>query len=161
MRTSTLRSAVYLSALLGIVVSLFAFAELEDVALRGICTVNSFFSCATVDRSGLTTTLGIPDYLWGVGGFVLIFALAAVAERHPSAPRWANALVLLTTAGVALSVYFLYVELVQIGAFCLVCGTAYLLGVVAWLAAIGLARRAGRPAPEDDAGAAGDDPEPA
>jgi len=149
METRALRSAVYLSALLGIVVSLFALAEFLDASLRGICSVNSFFSCATVDNSGRTTTFGVPDYLWGVGGFVVIFVVAALGERRPTDRRLADGLVLVTTLGVALSVYFLYVELALIHALCLVCAAAYLLGAVGWIAAIGLARHVRRPPPDD------------
>jgi len=155
METRQLRSAVYLGALLGIVVSLFALAEFLDASLRGICSVNSFFSCATVDNSGRTTTFGIPDYLWGVGGFVVIFVVAALGERRPTDRRLADGLVLITTLGVALSIYFLYVELVLIDALCVVCAAAYLLGVVAWVGAIGIARNSRRAPPDD----ADDDPD--
>jgi uncharacterized membrane protein len=51
------------------------------------------------------------------------------------------ALLGVTTAGVGLSVYLLYVELVEIRGLCPVCISAYLLGGVAWIGAIGLAYR--------------------
>jgi len=141
MKTRDLRSATSLAAGLGLLVAIFAAAEFFDSALRGICSINSFFSCALVDQSGRTTTLGIPDYLWGIGGFVLILVLAGLAERSPKDVRYAYALVLLTSAGVALSFYFLYVELALIHAVCLVCAVDYLFGGVAWAGSVALARR--------------------
>ena len=147
MRTRDVRSVVYLAAGLGLIVAIFAAAEFLDPSLRSVCTVNSFFSCGKVDASALTSTLGVPDYLWGVLGFVAILLVAALAERHRKDRRYAYALLGLTTAGVGLSLYLLYVELAEIQALCLVCASAYLLGGVAWLGAIELTRRALRRGP--------------
>jgi uncharacterized membrane protein len=153
MRITTLRSAIYLAAGIGLVVSLFAAAEFFDTSLRAICSPNSFFSCSYVDQSGKTTTLGIPDYLWGVGGFVLLLGFASVAEKRPRDVRAADALALLATVGVALSLYFLYVELAEIHAVCPVCATAYLFGGIVWVGSIALARktRTGDLSGEDEA----------
>ena len=150
MRVRTLRSVVYLAAGLGLIVAVFAAAEFFDASLRSICSVSSFFSCQLVDQSGLTTTLGVPDYLWGIGGFVAILVVAALAEQRPADRRRAYALLGVTTAGVALSLYLLYVELAQIHALCLVCVSAYLLCGVAWVGAIAVARRV--PDESDDDG---------
>ncbi len=140
MQVRAWRSVVFFAAGLGLVVALFAAAEFFDAALRNICSVSSFFSCAAVDDSGRTTTLGVPDYAWGIGGFVAILVVAGIGEKRPTSAPWAWGLVVLTTGGVALSAYLLYVELVLIGALCLVCASAYLLGVVAWVGAFGTAR---------------------
>lgn len=144
MRTRAIRSVIYFGAGLGLLVSLFAAAEFFDASLRAVCTISSFFSCAAVDSSGLTSTLGIPDYLWGIGGFVLIFVVAGVAEARRKAPVWEYLLLLMTTAGVGLSLYFTYVELARIGAFCVVCGTAYAMGAVSWVGSILLVRKRAR-----------------
>ncbi len=153
MRTRTLRSAIYLAAGIGLVVSFFAAAEFFDASLRAICSVNSFFSCSYVDQSGRTTTLGVPDFLWGIGGFVALLGTAGVAEKRPRDLRAAYALLTLATAGVALSLYLLYVELGEIHALCPVCVTAYLFGGIVWVLAIALARttRARRLGEEEDA----------
>lgn len=149
MKTRDVRSLIGLAAGLGLVVAIFSAAEFFDAGLRGICTVNSFFSCKVVDESGRTSTFGIPDYLWGIGGFVGILVVAALAERFPADPRGAYGLALLTSAGVALSLYFLWVELAQIHALCLVCATDYGFGAIAWVGALVLAVRARRGVPEE------------
>jgi len=141
METRTLRSVVYLGAGLGIIASIFSGLETYYASLRAVCSINSFLSCGKVDSSGLTSTLGIPDYLWGIGGFILIFVIAAIAEARPRDRRPEYLLLLVTSAGIALAAYFLYVELALIGAFCIVCGTSYVMGLVAWGGAIGLVRR--------------------
>ena len=152
MRTRDLRSLAALAAGLGLLVSLFAAAEFFDASLRAICSVNGSISCGAVDQSGRTSTLFVPDYLWGVGGFVALLVVAAIAERRPADLRWAYGFVGLASAGVALSAYLLYVELALIHALCPVCVAAYLLGAVVWVSAIALLRRArARAARADDA----------
>jgi uncharacterized membrane protein len=144
MRTRDLRSLTSLAAGLGLLVAIFAAAEFFDASLRGVCSINSFFSCALVDESGRTSTLGIPDYLWGIGGFVAILVVAALAERNDDDVRWAYALVFFTTGGVAFAFYFLYVELALIHALCIVCAADYILGGIAWAGALALAMRTRR-----------------
>jgi uncharacterized membrane protein len=156
MKTRDLRSLLALAAILGLVVALFAAAEFFDASLRSLCTVNAFVSCQLVDQSGKTTTFGIQDYLWGVGGFVLILLFAVVAERRRDEPVWTYGVLALTTAGVAFSAYFLYVELALIHAFCLVCAADYGFGILAWAAAIPLTVRARRRRAADAADRASD-----
>ncbi|MGP8078229.1 MAG: vitamin K epoxide reductase family protein [Thermoplasmata archaeon] len=144
MKTRDLRSLTGLAAGLGLLVAIFAAAEFFDASLRGICSINSFFSCALVDESGRTTTFGVQDYLWGIGGFVLILVLAGLAEQRKENPLWAYALVVVTTAGVAFSFYFLYVELALIHALCIVCATDYVFGGIAWVGAVALGLRTRR-----------------
>lgn len=144
MRARTYRTLVALGGLVGLLVAVFAAIEFYDASLSVVCTVNAFFSCALIAHSGKTTTLGIQDYFWGIAGFVAILVLAAVSERRRRDERVAYLLLLVTTAGVGLAAYFLYVELVVIGGLCPVCLLAYLCGGIAWVGALGLARRAYR-----------------
>jgi uncharacterized membrane protein len=141
MRTRSIRSLIYFASGLGLIVALFATAEFLDPALTAVCTFNSVVSCTTVANSGLTYTLGVPDWAWGVAGFVAILAVAVLAEQHRDDVRWAYALLGLTTAGVGLAMYLLYLEVFRIGAICPVCVSAYVFGIVAWVGAILLVRR--------------------
>src|SRR5208282_5437284 len=101
MKTRDLRSLTSLAARLGLLVAIFSAAEFYNASLRGICSINSFFSCALVDESGRTSTFWIPDYAWGIGGFVAILLVAGLAEQRAAEPWWGYGLVALTTAGVA------------------------------------------------------------
>ncbi len=132
MKPDAVRSLIILAGLLGLVVSLFAAAEFFEASLRSVCSINSFFSCSVVDQSGKTSTLGLPDYLWGIGGFVVILVVSGAVDRWPESRPALNLLLIFTTAGVALSAYFLYVQLAEIGALCVVCATAYGFGILAW-----------------------------
>ena len=146
MKTSNVRGVIYLAGGIGLLVAIFAAAEFYTASLRSVCSINQFFSCATVDQSGKTTTLGIQDYLWGVGGFLALLVVAGLAERRPRDVRPAYLLTLFSTGAVALSVYFIYVQLAEIHALCVVCATAEVFGGIVWVASIALARRTSRAA---------------
>ncbi|MFZ0829977.1 MAG: vitamin K epoxide reductase family protein [Thermoplasmata archaeon] len=141
MRSETLHAILPLAIVAGLALSLFAAAESLDPALQGVCSVNAFFSCHKVDASAYTTTLGIPDYLWGVGGFAALFVLDVQVYRLGRG-RWLDALTVLSGIGVLLSVYFGYLELVKIDALCLVCFGSYLANVATFLTAALLRRPA-------------------
>lgn len=141
MRTRDLRSVIYLAGGLGVIVSIYTYLETVQASLQKYCTINSYVSCGAVASSGKTTTLGIPDSFIGIGGFVLVLIVAAIAERRRPELLWPQLLFLLATVGVAFSLYFLYVELVEIHALCPVCLTAWVLGWVVWGASIVLVRR--------------------
>jgi uncharacterized membrane protein len=144
MRSADLRGVVYLAGGVGLLVSIFSAAEFYTASLRSVCSINGFLSCGAVDRSGLTSTLGIPDYAWGIGGFVALLLVAGLAERSPRDVRPAYALTTLATGAVGLSGYFLYLQLVRIHALCIVCASAEFLGGLVWLASIALAVRTTR-----------------
>jgi uncharacterized membrane protein len=155
--TRSLRSFIYLTAGIGLIISIFSALEFYEASLRSLCTYSAFFSCGAVDTSGHTTTFGVPDYLWGIGGFLLILVLAGIAESRPSRRAWPNLLALVTVFGVAFSAYFLYVQLAVIGALCVICLSADLFGWLACGGALALVRRTdvgaerdGTEAPEPD-----------
>jgi len=144
MRTRTYRTLVYMGGGLGIIAAAFSGAEFYDAQLAKSCTVNSVVSCTKILNSGLTTTLGIQDWVWGIGGFIVILALAALAELRRREAWIPYLLLFVTTGGLAISVYFGYVEVVQIGGVCPVCIAAYAMGAVAWVGSVGLALKAYR-----------------
>ena len=160
MRTASLRGLIYLSGGVGLLVAIFSAAEFYQASLRSVCSINQFFSCATVDRSGLTTTLGIQDYVWGIAGFVALLIVAGIAEKRPRDVRPAYLLTALATGAVGLSGYFLYVQLAEIHALCVVCATAETLGGILWLGSIALAVRTARKATGRAAPADGPSAEP-
>lgn len=144
-RAESLHRLTLLGIVAGIALSLFAAWETLDPALSGVCSVNPLISCSAVDRSGLTTTLGIPDWAWGLGGFALMLGLDVVAFRTWRRP-WVGAVALVAAGGVAFASYLAYVEVVQIGAICPVCFGSYAADAIVLASALTLWRRSA----EDD-----------
>ena len=158
MRTRSLRSGVYLAAGAGLIVSIYSAYETAHAG-AGICNINAYISCSAVATSGHTTTFGIQDYWLGIGGFLLIIAVAAVAEQQRNYAT-AVALAFVTSLGVAMAAYFLYLEVAVIGALCLVCVAAYLMGVAAWLPSLLILRRTSLRAQKTKGRAEADDGNP-
>jgi uncharacterized membrane protein len=144
MKTRSLWTYLYLTTGLGLIVSIYAGLETLDPALRSSCTISSYFSCSAVDASGFTTTLGIPDAVIGIVGFILILAVAQLTERHKRDLRFFYGLLFFTTGGVAFASYFAAVEVTEIHALCPVCTTAYAFGILVWVGAIALTFRTRR-----------------
>jgi len=141
MRTRSIRSVIYFAAGLGLITSIFTYVESLEASLQSLCTVNAFVSCSAVAHSGKTTLFGISDSFIGIGGFILILVVAAIAESRRREMLWPYLLLFLTTGGVALSFYFGYVELGEIHALCPVCLTAYVFGFIAWGGSIALVQK--------------------
>ncbi|MGA7860263.1 MAG: vitamin K epoxide reductase family protein [Thermoplasmata archaeon] len=139
MRSETLHAILPLAIVAGLAFALFSAVETLDPALRGFCSVSPFLSCSKVDQSNYTTTLGIPDYAWGIGGFAVMFLLDVQVYRLGRG-RWLDALMLVSAAGFAFSLYFTAIELFVIHAFCLVCFASYLANAVVLVTAVLLRR---------------------
>ncbi|MCI4353974.1 MAG: vitamin K epoxide reductase family protein [Thermoplasmata archaeon] len=139
MRAETVHALLLMGILVGLAFSVFAAYETTHPAVQGVCSPNSFVSCQKIDTSGHTTTLGIEDWLWGIGGFVVLLAFDIPLYRTWKR-EWLLAVTALSALGAILSVYFAYVELAIIQGLCPVCLSAYLCNVVVLGCAVYLMR---------------------
>ena len=124
MRAETAHALVLLGLVAGLAFSTYAWYESVNTSAQGLCSINSYVSCGKIDTSGHTTTLGIQDYLWGIGGFVVMLALDIPLYRSWNR-RLLEFLTVVSAAGAILSVYFAYLELVVIQGLCIICLGAY------------------------------------
>jgi uncharacterized membrane protein len=154
-KAESVHAALLLVVIAGLGLSAFATAETYLPSLQNGCSISPFFSCTAVDRSGHTTTLGVPDWAIGLAGFVVLLALEIPLYR-----TWRRdllkAVVLVSALGLAVSAYLGYVELAVIHALCPVCFSTYLadaavFGLSLWLLA------SSRPTGDDEPA---DGPEP-
>lgn len=151
MDARTLHALIPIAILAGLAFSGYAWYESTHPAAQGSCSVNGFVSCSKVDNSAHTTTLGVSDYWFGIGGFLALLVLDVPLLRTYK-PEWLYALVGLSTIGVGLAVYLAYIELAVINALCLICTGAYLSNVVVWGLALGLVWQRRRSATDDEDG---------
>ncbi len=140
MDARTLHAILPVALVIGLAFSVFAAYETVYPAAESACSLNAFVSCAKVDQSGMTTTFGLEDYWAGIAGFVVMLSVDIPLFRTWK-PVWLHTLLGLSALGLVAAVYFGYVELVVIGALCLICFGAYLSNVVVFAVALALFRQ--------------------
>ena len=98
----------------------------------------SIGQCETVNLSKWATLWGVPVAVWGVGFYVLLFAvaLAGTTDRFVDAPWVSHALLGLTSWGVLFSGWLTYLELFVINAVCMFCVISAILVTVIFLVSV-------------------------
>jgi uncharacterized membrane protein len=139
MKAETVHQLLLLGILVGLAFAIYAALESTIPGLQGSCHVNSYISCGKIDNSGHTTTLGIQDYNWGIGGFVVMLLLDIPLYRTWRRD-WLQVVTLVSGLGAVLSIYFAYLELFVIQGLCPVCLGAYLSNVAVFACAVYLLR---------------------
>ena len=135
-----IRRLVALLALAGI----FLATYLTLYKLGYIGTLScSVGSCETVQTSRWATFLGLPVAAWGVGFYVLVFALATMwsVGSFAGSPALGWALLLVTGWGVIFSGWLTYLELFVINAICQWCVVSAILAAVLFVLVVVERRR--------------------
>ncbi len=94
--------------------------------------------CETVNLSKWATFAGLPVAVWGVGFYILLFAVALLGttERFVDATWVSHALLGLTAWGVVFSGWLTYLELYVIHAICMFCVASAVLVAVTFLVSV-------------------------
>ncbi|MGI0131505.1 MAG: vitamin K epoxide reductase family protein [Thermoplasmata archaeon] len=143
MKAENLHALIPVALGAGLLLSIYAAYETVNPAAQSSCSFTAFFSCGKVVESGRTTTLGIADYWYGIGGFLAMIAVDVPLYRTWDR-SWLKAFLALSTLGLILSVYLFALETFEIGAICPVCLGTYIANGIALAAAVVLWRN-GRP----------------
>ena len=130
------RMLMALIALIGVFVSLYL--TLYKLGYVGTLACGTG-SCEKVQLSKWGDFLGQPVAAWGVGYYLLVFAVAVagVQERFAGSPRLTTTLLSVTGAGLLFSLWLTYLELFVIHALCRWClgsaaMTVVLFGLAVW-----------------------------
>ena len=116
---------------------------LADSALSGnelTCSIAGLEGCNAVADSPYANLFGIPLALYGTAFYAILFTLAAIALLLPSR-RLYGALLACGTLGVVASLYFLFVQIMFIGAICIYCLLSALITFVLFCLTLWLFRR--------------------
>jgi uncharacterized membrane protein len=121
------RMAVAVLALCGLLVS--AYLLLYKLGVVGSMVCGAGGGCERVQASPYAMFLGVPVAAYGVGGYLVLLAIALSGLREPqlarpAATRW---LAGLSALGVAFSLYLLWLELFVIHAICRWCSVSGVL----------------------------------
>ena len=126
------REIVAALALAGIFVALYLTLYKLGTIGELSCRVGS---CETVNSSPWAVFLGAPVAAWGVGFYIVLFAvaLAGLSQRFADSRRLSLALVLLSGWGVLFSGWLTYLELFVIHAICQWCVVSALIVLAIFL----------------------------
>lgn len=141
-RLQALMRAISLIAFSGIVVSSFSLYHHYATSETRFCRFGQSFDCDLVNRSPYSMVVGVPVALVGVGGYLLILALATVYREKAETPLM---LVIACTVGLSFSLYLTYIEGFVLAAWCVLCLAS--LALISFLTALStavLAMSAGR-----------------
>lgn len=125
----TKRMVVGLLALVGVFVSIYLTLYKLGYIGQLNCAVGS---CETVNTSRWATFLGLPVAAWGLGFYVVAFAVAmlAVQARYEDSRTLSLVLTGLTGWGVLFSGWLTYLELFVIDAICIWCVTSAIIVLI-------------------------------
>ena len=100
-------------------------------------------ACESVQASPWSDFLGVPVPLWGVAGYLLIFATALLGmqPRHSADRRIAMILLAASTYAFAFSMYLTWIEAVRIRAWCRWCVGSAIVATLLFLFALPELRR--------------------
>jgi uncharacterized membrane protein len=140
----TRRMLTALVALVGVFVALYLWLYKAGVIGTLACGAGS---CETVQLSKWATLLALPVAAWGVGYYVVVFAVAfmLVQDRWVDSRPLSLVLLALTSWGLIFSAWLTYLELFVIDAICRWCVVSAAIAVVLFVLAL-MDWRAGRAA---------------
>lgn len=123
------RQLLAVLSLAGVFLALYLTLYKTGVIGELACSVGK---CETVNLSKWATFLGLPVAAWGLGFYLVLFAvaMAGTTERYTHAAWVPTALVALTAWGVVFSAWLTYLELFVIHAVCMFCVVSAILVVV-------------------------------
>lgn len=129
----------FVVALVGLVISAYLTVEHFTGSTTLACPEGATINCAKVTSSSWSEIVGVPVAVLGLGYFVVVSALLSpwAWRRRALDPLR----IVAVTAGVAMVLYLVWVELFRVNALCLWCTavhacTVVLLGTVLWRVAI-------------------------
>lgn len=105
-------------ALAGVAVSSVSLYHHLGTSKTSFCDLGQSFNCDLVNRSRYSTVLGVPVALIGIAGYLMILALATVYREKAETPVM---LAIVSTFGLAFSVYLTYIEGHVLGVWCILC----------------------------------------
>jgi len=120
---------VALLSLVGVFVSIYLTLYKLGYIGQLNCAVGS---CETVNTSRWATFLGLPVAAWGLGFYLVVFAVSmlAIQERYEDSRALSVLLTGLTGWGVLFSGWLTYLELFVIDAICIWCVTSAIIVLI-------------------------------
>jgi uncharacterized membrane protein len=134
MRDQTLKLAIYITSVIGLVDALY----LTWVKLtHRVAFCGTYGGCETVNTSSYASILGIPIAVFGAGAYLVILILLFLENRGQFWKENSPILVFgITLVGVLYSIYLTYIEIAVLHAICPYCVVSGIAMLVLFFLAI-------------------------
>ena len=134
-----IQPAVVVASLIGLGVSIYlTFVHFAAAAL--VCTVSGAVNCERVLSSPYAVIggTGVPTSAAGIAWFAVAAIIGAVRWSNPSIANIGRAQLAWSILGLVTILYFVFVEIVLIGAICIWCTVAHMLVLAIFLLTVTL-----------------------
>ena len=115
-------------ALSGVALSGYLLFNHYGLVDGAVCSISATVSCDAVNRSGYAVLIGVPVALWGLLGFLAIFAVAYLGRFHSGTWIGSRAgifILALAVLGATFASYLSYLEVFVIHSICPLCVAAF------------------------------------
>jgi uncharacterized membrane protein len=108
-------------AIVGIVLSSYAFLHNRGFASGSICTINATINCDVVNKGPFSEFFGVPVALIGVIGYVFLLIGTILKRKTPEDRILTLFLFAIAYGGLGFSLYLTAIEATILHAWCLIC----------------------------------------
>ena len=108
-------------AIVGIVLSTYAFLHNRGFAPGSICTINATINCDVVNKGPFSLFFGIPVALIGLFGYCFMLIGTILKRKAPEDRSLTLFLLALAYGGFGFSLYLTSIEATILHAWCLIC----------------------------------------
>ena len=114
-------------AIVGIVLSTYAFLHNRGFAPGSICTINATINCDVVNKGPFSIFFGIPVALIGLIGYVFMLIATMLKRSNPEDRSLTIFLLALAYGGFGFSLYLTSIEATILHAWCIICVSSQLM----------------------------------
>ncbi|MBT4857401.1 vitamin K epoxide reductase family protein [Candidatus Uhrbacteria bacterium] len=115
-----LTSLIAVSAVVGVLVSIYSALAHYGSAPTGFCKINETFDCDLVNQSAYSEIFGIPVSIMGIAAYVVIFVGIMMYAQNQSR-KLLDLLLILGAGGLVFSLYLTGIEAFVLHTWCLLC----------------------------------------
>jgi protein-disulfide isomerase len=127
---------VLILALAGFITSIIlakiGFTVVVDPSVKSFCNINEAFNCDAVALSGYAAHFGIPNFLYGIGFYLLIIVISIfnLFSTKLNLKNFFVYLFWLSLVSVLVSIYLFFVSHFIIESFCILCMIIYGINIL-------------------------------
>lgn len=133
MSTANLYKLIKIFSVVGIILAVYLLYQQITLSSFRPCSINATVNCDAVISGPVAKTFGIPTPLYGLIGYICIFAAALFKKK--------KTLIGIATFGLVFCLYIAYIELFQLRVICPICIICQLLMISVFSMAVIIKKR--------------------